>query len=75
MRNGNGEASATETDPALEATVEEIARSRQRLTAQLGAMKQEWSQLTDWQGYIRRRPWQFVAGAFLLGYLLGSRRS
>ncbi len=74
MRNGNGETSASETDPALEATVEEIARSRQRLTASLGAIKQEFNQLTDWEGYVRRRPWQFVGGAFLLGYLLGSRR-
>jgi hypothetical protein len=60
-------------DPALDATVAEIARSRQRLTDSLGELREEITQLTDWQEWVRRKPYHFVIGAFLVGYWLGSR--
>jgi ElaB/YqjD/DUF883 family membrane-anchored ribosome-binding protein len=60
-------------EPELEHTIQEIARSRQRLSASLGALKQEVRSLADWEEWVRRRPWQFLGGAFLLGLWLGSR--
>ncbi len=77
MRNGHipqgSNEDLTDQDPAVEATVAEIAASRQRLSDSLGALRHEIDQLTDWQEWIRRRPWHFLGGAFVLGYWLGSR--
>jgi hypothetical protein len=71
MRNGDAR---TEDEVQFEATVAEIAERRQRLSASIGALKQEITTLTDWEAWIRRKPLQFLGGAFLLGFLLGSRR-
>lgn len=58
-------------DLALERTEAEIERTRERLTASLGALRDELSELTDWRSWIERRPVPFLAGAFAFGFLLG----
>jgi hypothetical protein len=61
-------------DETLHATAAEIARTRERLAASLGALRHELDALTDWREWIARRPLQFLAGAFALGLIAGSRR-
>ena len=60
-----------DNDLALERTEAEIERTRQRLTASLGALREEISDLADWRAWIERRPLPFLAGAFAFGLLLG----
>jgi hypothetical protein len=59
------------TELALEQTEAEIERTRERLSASLGALKDEISELTDWRSWIERRPLPFLAGAFAFGFLIG----
>jgi hypothetical protein len=66
---------STAEDTALRETEAEIERSRQRLAASLGALREEITTLTDWREWFRRRPAPFVAGAFALGFLVGWRAS
>lgn len=61
-------------DVALRETEAEIARTRERLAASLGALREEITTLTDWREWIRRRPAPFLLGAFALGFLAGLRR-
>ena len=65
------EAMTDDTDLALERTEAEIERTRERLSASLGALRDEISGLTDWRAWIERRPLPFLAGAFACGLLLG----
>lgn len=60
-----------EGDETLEETEAEIERTRARLSASLGALKHEISDLGDWRGWVQRRPLPFLAGAFALGVLVG----
>jgi hypothetical protein len=60
-----------DTDLALERTEAELERTRERLTASLGALREEISDLADWRSWIERRPLPFLAGAFAFGLLLG----
>jgi hypothetical protein len=64
---------AEEEDPALRETERQIARSRERLAASLGALREDLTDLTDWREWVRRRPEAFVVGAFTLGFALGWR--
>jgi hypothetical protein len=59
----------------LRETEAEIERSRERLAASLGALREELTTLTDWREWIRRRPVPFVAGAVALGFVIGWRAS
>jgi hypothetical protein len=60
-------------DAALRETEADIARTRERLAASLGALREEITTLTDWREWVRRRPAPFMAGAFALGFLAGLR--
>jgi hypothetical protein len=60
-----------DSDVALEKTEAEIERTRERLSASLGALRDEISDLTDWRSWIERRPLPFLAGAFAFGLLIG----
>ena len=62
---------ALDTDQALEQTAAEIERTRERLSASRGALRDEISGLTDWRSWIERRPLPFLAGAFAFGVLMG----
>jgi hypothetical protein len=60
-----------DTDLALQETEAEIERTRERLSASLGALRDELSDLTDWRSWIERRPLPFLAGAFAFGFIVG----
>jgi hypothetical protein len=66
--NGNQSAGAS---TALQETEAQIERTRERLTASLGALREEISDLTDWRTWVERRPVPFLAGAFVAGLLVG----
>ncbi len=57
----------------LNQTQEEIARTRERLTASLGALKEDLTTLTDWRTWVSERPLPFLAGALALGAWFGWR--
>jgi hypothetical protein len=63
----------TAEDPALRETELQIERSRERLAASLGALREEITDLADWREWVRRRPEAFVLGAFALGLAIGWR--
>jgi hypothetical protein len=65
------ETGSATADPALRETELQIERSRERLAASLGALREEITDLTDWREWVRRRPEAFVLGALALGFALG----
>jgi hypothetical protein len=62
------------SDPELARVEAEIARTRARVARSLVALRREMARRADWREWVRRHPLPFMAGAFLLGALLGSRR-
>ena len=68
-------ATITSVDPTVRETEAELERSRDKLVASLGALREEITTLIDWREWIRRRPAPFVAGAFALGLWMGWRAS
>jgi len=67
------ETGSATTDPALRETELQIERSRERLAASLGALREEITDLADWREWVRRRPEAFLLGAFALGLAVGWR--
>jgi hypothetical protein len=65
---------SAERDPELARAEAEIARTRARVASSLVALRREMARRADWREWVRRRPLPFMAGALLLGALLGSRR-
>ncbi|MBU8900554.1 hypothetical protein DRW03_00555 [Corallococcus sp. H22C18031201] len=53
---------------------EEIERTRADLATSVSALREEVAVATDWRGWVRRHPYTCVGAAFLVGYVLGSRR-
>lgn len=51
----------------------EIERTRADLALQVSALRQEVDRATDWRGWVREHPIAFVAGAFVLGFILADR--
>jgi hypothetical protein len=51
----------------------EIERTRADLAVQVSALRQEMDRATDWRGWVREHPIGFVAGAFVLGFILADR--
>ncbi len=51
----------------------EIERTRADLALQVTALRQEMDRATDWRGWVREHPIGFVAGAFVLGFILADR--
>ena len=68
---------AAESNAKLQRTPEqvraEIERTRADLALQVSALRQEMDRATDWRGWVREHPVGFVAGAFLLGFILADR--
>jgi hypothetical protein len=58
-------------DTALQETEAEVERTRERLNASLGALREEISDLADWRSWVNKQPMAFMAGAFTLGLLFG----
>ena len=57
--------------PTAEELRAELQLNRRELQRSAEAVK---DQLTDWRTYLRRYHLAFVAGAFALGYWIGSNR-
>ncbi|MBI3180804.1 MAG: hypothetical protein HYZ28_01535 [Myxococcales bacterium] len=53
---------------------DEIARARDQIATSAEALRRHMASSTDWREWVRRRPGLFLAGAFALGFLIGSRR-
>ena len=53
---------------------EEIERAREQLVQSALALKEGMAATVDWRGWVRERPWAFVAGAVGVGILWGLRR-
>lgn len=67
---GNGQAKSR-TPEEVRA---EIVRARNQITLSAQALRTEVVTRMDWREWVRRRPLLFVAGAFTLGVMLGTRR-
>ena len=61
------------TDRADEVRAE-IEQTRAQISASALALRREVAMKTDWREWVRQRPWPFVLGAFVLGWLVGNRR-
>jgi hypothetical protein len=59
----------------LAAAEADLARDRERVAQSVMALRNEVARRTDWRGWIRRRPLTFLAGALIVGFLWGHRRS
>lgn len=59
-------------------TVEEVRADLERARSQVVnsalAIRQEVALRTDWRAWVRQRPALCLAGAALIGFLIGSRR-
>ncbi|NBD10728.1 MULTISPECIES: DUF3618 domain-containing protein [Corallococcus] len=53
---------------------EEIERTRADLATSVSALREEVAEVTDWRQWVRKHPYTCVGTAFLVGYLVGSRR-
>jgi hypothetical protein len=62
-------------DPRTPAAVRaEIERTRAELATSVSELRQEVAQVTDWRLWVQKRPLLCVGAAFMLGFMLGSRR-
>lgn len=59
--------------PELVRAERDIAVARERVSQSVMALRDAVARQTDWREWIRRNPGLFMAGAFTLGLLLGSR--
>jgi hypothetical protein len=60
-------------DPDVARVEAEIARTRARVASNMLALRREVVRRADWREWVRRRPIPFIAGAFVVGLLLGRR--
>src|SRR4051812_44780181 len=51
----------------------DIARTRERVSRSVSALRQAVVRRTDWREWVRQRPGLFVAAAFALGFIWGRR--
>ena len=68
----NGQPKAEPRNPA--ALRAEIERTRAELATSVYALREEVAQATDWRAWVSKRPLMCVGAAFMVGFLLGSRR-
>jgi hypothetical protein len=64
--NDNAELAQAEAD---------VERTRARVAQSVMALRNEVVRRADWREWVRRRPAPFLAGALVLGFLWGHRRS
>jgi ElaB/YqjD/DUF883 family membrane-anchored ribosome-binding protein len=53
---------------------QEIERAREQITSSMVALRHEVAMRTDWRQWVRQHPGACLAGAFMVGFLLGNRR-
>jgi ElaB/YqjD/DUF883 family membrane-anchored ribosome-binding protein len=68
----NGQPKAEPRTPA--AVRAEIERTRAELATSVSALRQEVAQATDWRLWVQKRPLMCVGAAFMIGFIIGSRR-
>jgi ElaB/YqjD/DUF883 family membrane-anchored ribosome-binding protein len=68
----NGQPKAEPRTPA--AVRAEIERTREELATSVSALRQEVAQATDWRLWVQKRPLMCVGAAFMIGFIIGSRR-
>ena len=75
MRNRTEEPAIADAarSPELEQAEAEIARTRERVSQSVMALRQAMVKRTDWREWVRRRPGLFMAAAFTVGWLWGHR--
>lgn len=66
---------ATARSPELVRAERDIALARERVSQSVLALRDAVAKQTDWREWVRRNPGLFMAGAFTLGLLWGSRPS
>lgn len=59
--------------PELVRAERDIALARERVSRSVLALRDAVAKQTDWREWVRRNPGLFIAGAFTLGLLWGSR--
>jgi hypothetical protein len=67
---GNGELKVSRSPEQVRA---EIERVREQIVSSATALREEVAMRTDWREWVRRRPGLVLAGAFALGFWIGSR--
>lgn len=50
-----------------------ISEARETIAGSLAELAGEMQELTDLRAWVRREPWLFVGGAFVVGFLLSRR--
>jgi ElaB/YqjD/DUF883 family membrane-anchored ribosome-binding protein len=66
----------TKTDlrsPELAQVENDIARTRERVSRSVLALRQAMADQADWREWVRRRPGLFLGAAFAVGLFWGSR--
>ncbi len=62
-------------DPRSPAAVRaEIERTRAELATSVSELRHEVAQATDWRLWVQKRPLACVGAAFMIGFIIGSRR-
>jgi hypothetical protein len=59
--------------PEMAEAEADIARTRERVTRSVMALRHEVAKSTDWREWVRRKPGLFLAAAFAVGFVWGRR--
>jgi ElaB/YqjD/DUF883 family membrane-anchored ribosome-binding protein len=70
---GSDQASAIERSPELLRAEADIARTRERVSQSVMALRQAVAKSADWREWVRNRPGLFIAAAFGVGLIWGHR--
>lgn len=70
---GADQSGVVDRSPELVQAEAEIARTRERVSQSVMALRQAVAKRTDWREWVRRRPGLFIGAAFGLGVILGHR--
>lgn len=60
--------------PELARVEADIARTRERVSRSVLALRAEISKRADWRDWVRRKPGLLMATAFMVGFIWGRRR-